>query len=248
MNDTPIQIHFEIQKEDLNCCICYLPVTTPLIHCSNAYHFVCLNCMKKSNVKCPLCQSARLHHDAVLEKQLKSQLVKCPNEGCKALIFEWGVEEHAEECQFSKKDCPVCNEKVTIHSINKHFKSGCKILFMEHSLRDGDSVSPALQSYCRRKSDGYKLELENIKSSFVIIHHQVSTLFTRTAHGWVVSVFSMKDDEKEVDVRYWLAKESEGYDLTYKLSVKVTNTFTEAVGLPIIPLEAIELGIATTMW
>lgn len=67
---TEIDVTFRMNSENTNCPICYSTITTPLIQCFNALHFVCLMCFKKCRRKgyCPQCQTSRIFHNKFLKK------------------------------------------------------------------------------------------------------------------------------------------------------------------------------------
>jgi hypothetical protein len=91
------------------------------------------------------------------------------NEGCKRQLFQWSKDEHQSECPHTKTPCPCCGEEITIKSMNKHFKTGCKILWVEHGGKEGDSCSAGLQGHFRLNRDGYKFDVQDIRKSFVVI-------------------------------------------------------------------------------
>ena len=73
-----IQINYNLERNDLNCLICYETVTTPLLQCPYSHHFVCYTCFTKSKRNCPVCITSKLYHNKLLEKSIKDQMVPCP--------------------------------------------------------------------------------------------------------------------------------------------------------------------------
>ena len=39
-----IQVNYKLDEQQMKCPICYDTITTPLLQCLNAPHFVCLTC------------------------------------------------------------------------------------------------------------------------------------------------------------------------------------------------------------
>ncbi len=73
-----------------------------------------MTCMLKYSRNCPMCKVSRVYHNVLLEKQLKNQMVKCGNEGCKRQLFQWSKDEHQSECPHTKTPCPCCGEEITM--------------------------------------------------------------------------------------------------------------------------------------
>ena len=96
-----IQVTYNLEREDLICSICYDTVSTPLIQCQNANHFVCFGCIIKCNRNCPQCRTSKVFHNKQLEKHIKDQMVNCSNEACPKLLFDWAVQEHRATAKMS---------------------------------------------------------------------------------------------------------------------------------------------------
>ena len=69
-----IQITYELQKSELECCICYDDISPPIIQCSTGNHFVCHPCKQKIN---RICRTSKLFHNQLFEKQLSSYFEPC---------------------------------------------------------------------------------------------------------------------------------------------------------------------------
>lgn len=69
-----IQITYNLERDSI-CSICYDTVYTPLIQCSNANHFVCIECITKCKRNCPQCGTSKVFHNKLLEKHIKDQMV-----------------------------------------------------------------------------------------------------------------------------------------------------------------------------
>ncbi|KAJ3322695.1 hypothetical protein HDV06_002746 [Boothiomyces sp. JEL0866] len=196
--------------------------------------------MLKYSRDCPMCKVSRVYHNLLLEKQLKNQMVKCGNEGCKRQLFQWSKDEHQSECPYTKASCPCCGEEITMKSMNNHLKTGCKILWVEHA---GDTCSAGLQGHFRLNRDGYKFDIQDIKKSFAVIWHRVTTLVERRESDWQIRVFSHNDSTDDVDVNYWFPKETNSYDRKIKLSIKPLLKINEKnANFPRIPFEAEEVN------
>jgi hypothetical protein len=199
--------------------------------------------MIKSSKNCPICQVSKVFHNVLLEKQLKNQMVKCNNEGCKKQLFHWNKDEHLLYCPHTKVPCPCCDEEITIKSMNNHFKTSCKVLWLEHG-RDGNISSEGLQPYFRLSQEGYKFDVQDIRKSFLVIWHKITTIFERIESGnyWQIRVFSQKHSTDDVDISYWYPKETDSYDRKIKLSIKPLLTINEKATFPRIPFEAEEVN------
>ena len=125
--------------------------------------------------------------------------------------------------------------------MNNHFKTSCKVLWLEHG-RDGNSSSESLQPYFRLSQEGYKFDVQDIRKSFVVIWHKITTIFERIESGnyWQIRVFSQKDTD-DVDINYWYP-ESDLYDRKIKLSIKPLFTINEKATFHRIPFEAEEVN------
>ena len=77
-----IQITYEFQKSELECCICYDDISPPIIQCSSGNHSVCDSCKQKIHSKCPICRTSKLFHNQLLEKQLSSCFEPCGYSKC----------------------------------------------------------------------------------------------------------------------------------------------------------------------
>ena len=131
-----IQVNYNLERDDLIFSICYDTITTPLIQCQNANHFECFECIIKCKRNCPQCRTSKVFHNKQLEKLVKDQMVKCSNEGCPKMLFDWVIQEHLEVCPYQKYKCTFCDDEVSVQSLNKHFKTTCTVNWMEQTKND----------------------------------------------------------------------------------------------------------------
>ena len=129
MTEEQVTIHQTLSKVELSCIICYDQVQPPLLHCANAYHFICATCSDKTRRssklrKCAICKSA-VFHNKLLEQHLKDQMYKCLNAGCNQYLFNWSIDEHRHECIFTSEDCPICKKPTSLGLLKLHLKQDC---------------------------------------------------------------------------------------------------------------------------
>ena len=232
-----IQVQYKLDEDQMKCPICYNTITTPLLQCLNAPHFVCLTCVKKSRRKaiCPLCRTARLYHNKFLEKTVKDQMIACPNVGCPRILFTWDV-EHVEECPYKPMDCQFCDEKVSKATMKEHYTS-CSIPWInEHDVKDGSEVLVCCSKKGRR---GIEIELDSIKTSFVVIRSEQLLIFKRNTVEFEVIVINLGENTTATDLTYWLPSESETYEKYNTISISKVDDSSR----PKIPIEAIDIQI-----
>ena len=161
---TEIDVTFRMNSENTTSPICYSTVTTPLLQCHNALHFVCLTCFKKCHRKgyCAQCQTSRLFHNKFLERTIRHQMRACMNEGCSLLLFPWDS-EHERECRFKLSKCQFCGGMISKASIKQHFKEDCQVAWINES--DPNKGSSSMTEYCRKSSKGFQIEMDSMKKS-----------------------------------------------------------------------------------
>ena len=227
-----IQVRYEIEKQDLNCLICLNIMTTPLIHCSNSSHFVCLTCLSLSRKVCPICRSSRLFHDSFLEQTLKGQMSECSNEGCQRLLFKWGIEQHVSECPYSTNECGHCSQPISKATSIKHYKDKCLLRWIDINTFEGAS---SLIDFCKETENGVVIRAESVDSSFVILAVDVVITFNREEAGWTISILNLVDTTPTLDITYWMPSKSKSIETSNNISIK---TGTGEVDIPVIPIVA----------
>ena len=229
--DKTIQVRYEIEKQDLNCVICFNIMTTPLIHCSNSNHFVCLTCLSLSRKVCPVCRSSRLFHDSFLERTLKEQMSKCSNEGCQRVLFDWGIEQHLTDCPYSTTDCKHCSQTISKATSMKHYKKDCSLRWIDINTFDGET---SLIEFCKETENGVVIKVESVDCSFVILAVDVVITFNREEAGWTISFQNLVDTTPTLDITYWMPSTSKSIESSTTISIKTGPE----VDIPVIPIEA----------
>ena len=227
-----VQVRYEIEKQDLNCLICFNIITTPLIHCSNSNHFVCLTCLSLSRKICPICRSSRLFHDSFLERTLKEQMTECPNNGCQRFLFEWGQDQHLSECPYSTNDCDHCGQPISKATSIKHYKNDCSLPWIDINNFDGAS---SFIEFCKETENGVVIRAESVQSSFVILAVDVVITFNRKEEGWTISNLNLVDTTHTLDITFWMPSKSKSIESSSTISIK---TGSELDDIPVIPIQA----------
>ena len=235
-----IQVTYNLERDDLICSICYDTVSTPLIQCQNANHFVCFGCIMKCKRSCPQCRTSKVFHNKQLEKHIKDQMVNCSYEGCQKMLFQWAVQEHIEMCPYKQYKCKFCDEFISMQSLNKHIKTTCTVNWMEQT-KDDHSASLALAPYHTSSARGYYFELKEIKKSFVVLYFQYVLIFLRQDSKWLVTVLNHKKETKNIEITYWLPKISDKFDVFSTLQIQPTYSLDQVEQLPEIPIEAVDI-------
>ena len=130
----------ELPSEEFNCPICLGILQDPYLTacCGNHFCEECIDNVKKSNDKCPLCQAKPL--SGVVNKHFKRKLnelkVYCKHkrEGCKwkgdygKLNQHLAIDKSEGECQFVMLKCPLssmCGKLLPRKSLAHHTNSVC---------------------------------------------------------------------------------------------------------------------------
>lgn len=232
-----INVTFRLDDENTQCPICFSTVTTPLIQCFNAPHFVCLTCFKKCRRKgyCAQCRTTRLFHNKFLERSIKHQMRACINEGCSVFLFPWD-EEHENECRYKQSKCQFCDGMISKASIKQHFKEECQIPWIDES--DPKNGSSAMTGVCRDGNKGFQIEIESIKKSFVVLRSDQVMTFKRNESNYDVDITHLTNDATRTDITYWLPNPSNFFDTYKTISMKADES---NVLKPTIPIEVIDL-------
>ena len=194
-----IDATFRLDKDNTSCPICYSTVTTPLIQCHNALHFVCLTCFKKCRTRkgyCPQCQTSRLFQNKLLEKTIKDQMRVCSHEGCTILLFPWDL-EHEEQCRFKQSNCNFCDGMFSKASIKQHFKEDCQVPWINESDPEKDGSSSMIE-FCRKASKGFQIEMDSMKKSFVVIRSDQVITFKRGESNYEVGITQLRSTNTQL--------------------------------------------------
>ena len=241
-----IHVNYDIERNDLICSICYETVTTPLIQCSNANHFVCFDCIIiNRNRNCPQCRTSKVFHNRLLEKYIKEQMVPCTNDGCLKTLFDWAVQEHDKICPFKQYKCNFCNDQISMESLNKHIKTGCKVDWVDFTRSDIlCSLELDVESFCEKSSRGdYYIDLTILKDSLVFFYNEFVVFLLRNEMRWIVQALShKKNGSKRMEITYWLPKQSDKYEIHTTIKIEPEHILdTVEKSEPEIPLEAVEM-------
>ena len=236
---TEIDVTFQINSENTNCPICYSIVTTPLLQCHNALHFVCLLCFKKCRRKgyCPQCQTSRIFHNKFLERTIRHQTRVCTNEGCKVSLFPWD-EEHENHCRFKLSKCRFCDDNVSKASIKEHIKEEWQVPWVTEG--EPNNGSSSLTEYCRNSRKGFHIEMDAMTKSFVALRNDQVIIFERCENDYKIELFQLNEDSANTDIIYWMPNESKCFDKYTTISMKPNNSGELR---PTIPIEAIDVLI-----
>jgi len=143
--DGSVEYKCKINKDQLECCICYGHMTGCIYRCKNPgpiVHNVCSDCewqlrrIQEQNghvnsQRCPICKIEGLFlRNNTLENELIPYTKPCKNSlhGCSKTFFLWNSEiheEHESMCIYSKVKCPLCNNCIDgIHTLVDHLSGG----------------------------------------------------------------------------------------------------------------------------
>ena len=236
---TEFDVTYQINNDNTTCSICYSTVTTPLLQCHNALHFVCLMCFKKCRRKgyCPQCQTSRIFHNRFLERITRHQMRACMNEGCRLLLLPWD-EQHENDCRFKLSKCRFCDEKVSKASIKEHFKGECQVPWITEG--EPNNGSSYMSEHCRNSRKGFDIEMNAITKSFVVLRNDQVIIFERCDNNYKIEIFQLDEDSTNTDIIYWMPNESKCFDKYTTISMK-PNISGEL--RPTIPIEAIDVLI-----
>ena len=219
-----IQVDFKIDEEMATCPICFSFITTPIIQCSNAAHFVCLSCLKQCRRKgsCPLCQTAKVFHNKFLEKTIKNQMKECSHEGCQKLIFPWD-DYHEQQCYYKPIPCPFCVDKISKASIKEHLKECVPWIDVSNPKEGSYCVTDASELLKR----GLNIELESIKKSFVVLRNNQIIVFKRNEMEYELSFINLSTEFVSLDLTYWLVQDSRAFDKYSTISLRKDSSEEE---------------------
>jgi len=142
-----IQITYELQKSDLQCCICYDDISPPIIQCSSGNYFVCHSCKQKINSKCPICRTSKLFHNQLLEKRLSSYFEPCGYSKCNKKVFKWSV--------------VICNCLVELNELKNHLRLVCETEWLEYCEQETSSSLDFL-SFWKQTNDKPMMDFVSI--------------------------------------------------------------------------------------
>lgn len=146
--DGSILLSVKLDKDQVECCVCYQPMNGTIFRCrsnNSRVHNVCFNCewqirrMKETNghvkaQRCPLCKElGSFVRNRALEKQLHDLSRPCKNssKGCQERFFAWNEEErelHESNCMCNDVVCPLCSKKLDgVGSFMDHINSECSL-------------------------------------------------------------------------------------------------------------------------
>jgi len=123
-----MSINIEINKEDLQCCICLDDLSGQVYNCVNGPHYTCHTCKAKI-YECPICKnSSPPVRNLYLEQSIKKYIVECPKD-CSKKIFNWSLEKHDKECANNPMDCICCKRQIIPNTLQllSHLENFCNI-------------------------------------------------------------------------------------------------------------------------
>lgn len=143
--DGSITLSVKLDKDQVECCICYQSMTGSIYRCrstNNVVHNVCFECewqlrrLKEGNghvkdERCPICKTTgTFMRNKVLEGQLQDLCNPCAygKRGCTKKFFRWcneAKEEHEKNCLHREVRCPVCCVSIPgCQELPAHLSSG----------------------------------------------------------------------------------------------------------------------------
>ncbi|GAB5365106.1 hypothetical protein AAMO2058_001028300 [Amorphochlora amoebiformis] len=146
-----IKICVELDKDQVQCCVCYEALTGKIYHCQLGSHNICDKCKSKINQgskpgMCPIDRTpGGFVRNILLENQIRSITRSCVNSsrGCNIRTFPWLIESHQKDCKlfYSKLDkfnCPICRRRLRMNreDLHIHLKSGgCESKILEQPTK-----------------------------------------------------------------------------------------------------------------
>lgn len=187
-DESTYTVSFRIEKDQIECCICYQAMTGAVYHCravNHKVHNVCGECewrlrRQKTNnghvktPKCPLCKiEGEFIRNYDLERQIGDFSNPCPEHtsGCTKRFFIWAkdsCQSHVDECLFNKIYCPVCEESLDgCNTFVDHLRSGkCKYQYTQVSqIKD----TTKKQRHHTEILTGQHSYIHNVSANYVII-------------------------------------------------------------------------------
>jgi hypothetical protein len=142
----------------------------------------------------------------------------CSHEGCIALLFPWDI-ENEDECRFKRSECTFCEGMFSKASIKHHFKEDCQVHWINESDPEKDGSSSMIE-FCRKASKGFQIELDSIKTSFVVIRSDQVITFKSGENNYEVGITQLSSDTSRTDITYWLPNENTSFDQYTTISMK----------------------------
>ena len=196
-----ITVCYELQQQDLQCCVCFEDMAPPLIQCSTGNHFVCESCRVQMKRNCPVCRTSKLFHNQFLEKSIT--FTKC--DYCPRRLFSWSIESHQKQCIYQPSECFSCKKTLNLSELKHHIRSNeCDTEWMESSFEETACSFESLE-YCKRTIDGFQLNLTRIQKNFVLILNEMFLFFLRNSQEWRVGLIDLKE-HSVIDLHYPLIK------------------------------------------
>lgn len=186
-----LTVNYELNQNDLQCCICLQDLTYPIFQCTTGNHFVCDICRRKTNRNCPVCRTSRIYHNEFLERHLQSQVTECKNKLCNMKMFEWTVNTHAELCIYQPSQCFFCDKVIEMHELKKHLKDECPIDWIEKNDQETQGTLDLLQHW-HQIDDGIQTGLNQIFKSFTVILNDVYVFFKKESE-FKIAVIDMNN-------------------------------------------------------
>jgi hypothetical protein len=171
-----IQITYELQKSELECCICHDDISPPFFQCSSSNHFVCHSCKQKINSKCPICRTPKLFHNQLLEKQLTSYFEPSGYSKCNKKVIKWSAEQHSKSGYYQPAKCFICNCAIELNELKSHLRFECETEWLEYSEQETSSSLDIL-SFWKQTNDGFRNNLKDLCRNFVLIIDEIFLFF-----------------------------------------------------------------------
>jgi hypothetical protein len=226
MDDT-IAITSTFSKSDLQCTVCFEPLTKKIYQCANGPHYVCEICKYKLPKKeCPTCKHpGDMVRFIALEEQLKQHLTPCVNTGCCEKFFKW---HDAHNCKFALVKCKICKRDV----------SGNLDLYASHLNDCCDQPFKVLKVAKFDKKLRYKIptsnassDINNIFSAIVLPDKHIIVIVPIKCNGcfkYGISVFRDPSIENPIYTNMICSYTHNGIDYTVAIPIVERNNVKTA--------------------
>lgn len=181
-----MNFNIQIDKEDLECCICSDDLISEIFTCVNGNHYVCLSCKQKIK-KCPICNNTEgLVRHSFLEKNIKNSIEVCPK-NCGKRFFSWKKDEHLETCSMNDITCFCCKRPITPipSSILYHLDNFCDIKWTANNFTTSDgNISFFMSDF---KDKYYYFNIENLVWILIYIKNEEYNISAVSTFEYLIS-------------------------------------------------------------
>lgn len=148
-----------------------------------------------------MCKGKVFHK--LLEQQLKEQMYKCLNAGCKQYLFNWSIEEHGAKCIYTSEECPICLQTTSLGLLKHHLKQDCPSVSWINfdavdSLNNDDLIEAVKVVGSKFYVDFNELEATTPTAIFFL---EFVILLVPTVTSWQIRIICIyPEEEKPVEI------------------------------------------------